>query len=127
MPGYDDEGKWKFHSSQSSPTALRGSPPCGPGGGPRLTKTGEIEQMTSDEKIEFLEGQVHALSVVFVAMIYDHPNAARLDRWLAASEQATLERIETTPVAEEYLEGFQDTIEKMKKTLATVKARQEPT
>jgi hypothetical protein len=88
--------------------------------------TDSIKGMTPEEKIEFLGGQVHALSAICIALIYDHSNPERFGRWLDVTEQAMLARIESTLLDEEYLEGFQEMIAKMKQTLANVKARLTP-
>jgi hypothetical protein len=80
--------------------------------------------MTPEEKIEFLGGQVHALVGVCAAFINNDPNPTRLDKLLETVEQATLARVESELVQEDYLEGVRDVMDRLRKAAASAAARQ---
>jgi hypothetical protein len=59
----------------------------------------------TERKIEFLEGQIHALMGFALAMITTHPTPARLSRHLDFVGQVTLARAEGALVPDAYVDG----------------------
>jgi hypothetical protein len=82
------------------------------------------EPMTPDAKLEFLAGQVHALIGFCVAIIDDHHDIARLTKQIDRFEQLILAHIESTLVAEIYLDGARDVMDRLKKAVAMAQERQ---
>lgn len=70
--------------------------------------------MTSDKKLEFLAGQVHALIGFATALVTSHPNLDLLAGHLEKAGEINLARAESTPVADAYIEGVLDVKDRLK-------------
>jgi hypothetical protein len=70
--------------------------------------------MTSEEKIAFLGGQVHALIGFATALITSHPNLALLAEHLEKAGELNLARAESMPVADVYVEGVLDVKDRLR-------------
>jgi hypothetical protein len=71
--------------------------------------------MTSEEKIEFLGGQVHALIGFATALITSHPNLTLLAEHLEKAGELSLARAESVSVADVYVDGVLDVNDRLSK------------
>jgi hypothetical protein len=71
-------------------------------------------QMTGDEKIEFLGGQVHALMGFATALITSHQNLALLAEHLEKAGEINLATAESMPISDTYVEGVLDVKDRLR-------------
>jgi hypothetical protein len=74
--------------------------------------------------LRFLAGQVHALVGFCIAAINTHRSPAELGLHLDAIEHVTLAHVESSLVAEDFLDGVRNVFDRLKKTAAEAEAKE---
>lgn len=87
-------------------------------------KSAQINAMTDSEKIEFLEGQVHALVGFATAVIFSHPNPTLFAQCLEKIGEVNLARAEADTVTDAYVDGVISIKTRLKSLAETALARQ---
>jgi hypothetical protein len=79
--------------------------------------------MSDEEKIEFLGGQVHMLVSFLIAAIDAHPDPEGLSKRFESSSQIALAQTETKLLADDYIEGELNIVERLKTALRIAQER----
>jgi hypothetical protein len=80
----------------------------------------------TDDELEFIAGQVHALMGFALAVIDAHPAPARLAQSIDSIGQVTLARAEGVLVSDRYIDGIQNVMDRLRYGVETALGRQEP-
>jgi hypothetical protein len=76
------------------------------------------EPYEESERIDFVMGQIHALTAFSLALIKAHPDPGLLQTEFGKAAQAGLAKIESSPVLDAMIEGFQNVCDALQKSLA---------
>ena len=79
--------------------------------------------MSDSEKIDFIGGQVKALTHFIVVLINTHPDPVSLQKLYTVVKQVGLAKIEADLVDDEYLEGMQDVYQQIERVFEKRAAR----
>lgn len=78
-----------------------------------------LKPTSSEDRVDVLIGEVHALVCFATALAMIHPDRARLRAHFEVSSQAGLASLETKPLSDRTIVGFQFVAERLLQVLAS--------